>query len=264
MARVERIRFFKGKALTRTKFHISLGHSTIMGTVTFFGGPAGAGFPAAFDHSLEYAWQEELTSAVAGAGEGGNVKTTANNVEVEQQYALLEFDAPVTCRADSLVIGSRLDADIHLNSCRLAFHGRLCAVTGDADYKQNFLPNLKIFKIKTRTGVVDRLHTENTLIGRGLFKKESQMDKFAGLKITLSTGEHGIIEGGFGQSGKYRLGFRSGLNPTTIALLASKKAGGKKKEAAASEDDPIAPDSIGVLLRFKKYIFDPAHRLIQT
>ncbi len=44
-----------------------------------------------------------------------------------------------------------------------------------------------------------------TVIGRNLFKKETNLQLFAGLKVTLSTGETGSIEGGFGQSGKIKI-----------------------------------------------------------
>lgn len=44
-----------------------------------------------------------------------------------------------------------------------------------------------------------------TVIGRNLFKKETNLQLFVGLKVTLSTGEGGVIEGGFGQSGKFKI-----------------------------------------------------------
>ena len=44
---------------------------------------------------------------------------------VGPQYVLLKFETPVTCPPGSLLIGSRFDTDIHSNTCRLAFHGRL-------------------------------------------------------------------------------------------------------------------------------------------
>lgn len=44
-----------------------------------------------------------------------------------------------------------------------------------------------------------------TVIGRNLFKKETNLQIFVGLKVTLSTGETGVIEGGFGQSGKFKI-----------------------------------------------------------
>lgn len=43
------------------------------------------------------------------------------------------------------------------------------------------------------------------MIGRNLFKKETNLQLFVGLKVTLSTGESGVIEGGFGQSGKFKI-----------------------------------------------------------
>lgn len=46
---------------------------------------------------------------------------------------------------------------------------------------------------------------EYSLIGRSLFKKETNLQLFLGLKVTLSTGESGVIEGGFGQSGKFKI-----------------------------------------------------------
>lgn len=44
-----------------------------------------------------------------------------------------------------------------------------------------------------------------SVIGRNLFKKETNLQLFVGLKVTLSTGESGVIEGGFGQSGKFKI-----------------------------------------------------------
>ncbi|KAG9332637.1 hypothetical protein JZ751_014735 [Albula glossodonta] len=44
-----------------------------------------------------------------------------------------------------------------------------------------------------------------TVIGRNLFKKETNLQLFVGLKVRLSTGEQGVIEGGFGQSGKFKI-----------------------------------------------------------
>lgn len=44
-----------------------------------------------------------------------------------------------------------------------------------------------------------------TVIGKNLFKKETNLQLFVGLKVTLSSGETGVIEGGFGQSGKIKI-----------------------------------------------------------
>lgn len=44
-----------------------------------------------------------------------------------------------------------------------------------------------------------------SVIGRNLFKKETNLQLFLGLKVVLSTGETGVVEGGFGQSGKFKI-----------------------------------------------------------
>ena len=46
---------------------------------------------------------------------------------------------------------------------------------------------------------------EYTIIGRALFKKETNIQLFTGLKVQLSTGETGTLEGAFGQSGKFKV-----------------------------------------------------------
>ena len=60
-------------------------------------------------------------------------------------------------------------------------------------------------KERWKEGVVERAADQSTVICRGLFKKESKVDAFVGLKVSLSTGESGFIEGAFGQSGKFKV-----------------------------------------------------------
>lgn len=44
-----------------------------------------------------------------------------------------------------------------------------------------------------------------SVIGRSLFKKETNIQLFVGLKVHLSTGELGVIDSSFGQSGKFKI-----------------------------------------------------------
>lgn len=122
------------------------------------------------------------------------------------------------CIHDSLVIGSKLDTDIHLNQCRIAFNGRILHSFVNRDFKDSTvgvsktiqppgtnLNSIKAYKNKCKTGIVERKHDETTVIGKALFKKETNIDLFVGMKVTLSTGDHGYIEAGFGQSGKFKV-----------------------------------------------------------
>lgn len=155
---VRKISYFKGSLATRAKFHITVGHETVMAKVTFFGLPAPpagpepgaeavappagpeAGAPPSFSMDREYFYQEEY-GAVGGT----------------EQWALLELERPVTCPPLCLVIGSKLDSDVHANACRLAFHGRLLHGFEDKSYGETALPRLRIYKTKHKEGQVERV-----------------------------------------------------------------------------------------------------------
>lgn len=271
---VRKIGYFKGSLATRAKFHITVGHETVMAKVTFFGLPppaapeepaCDAGGPppppseppsleTPFTLDREYFYQEEYR---AGGGGGGGAAEA-------EQWALLEFERPVTCPSPCLVIGSKLDTDIHANACRLAFHGRLLLGFEDKSYGETALPRLRIYKTKHKEGQVERVADDYTVIGRSLFKKETNLQLFLGLKVTLSTGETGVIEGGFGQSGKFKIRVPEGLRPETKSLLSSTskkkgKGGGKSEEEPKTESQHI-----NINLHFKRYVFDPHKKMTQS
>ena len=141
MALVRKIRYFKGPVHSRAKYHISIGHHTVMATASFFGAselasvlppPTGpldgivsykcaptAAFPW---EASEFAWQPELQSA------GKSAEGAAPSAPIsEWQWAVLLFEAPTLCKSDGLVIGSKLDTDLTAKSCRLAFYGTVAA-----------------------------------------------------------------------------------------------------------------------------------------
>ncbi|KAK1796568.1 hypothetical protein P4O66_009608, partial [Electrophorus voltai] len=206
---VQKIEYYRGALCSRAKFHITIGHETVMARVSFFsrtslgsqsevpssGSPsAEEATPDPFSFDWEFHYQEEY---LTGKGE--------TEGQEQEQWALLEFERPVTCPPLCLVIGSRLDSDIHSNTCRLAFHGKLLEGFEDKNYTETSLPRLKISKDKHKEGAVERVTDDYTVIGRNLFKKETNLQLFVGLKVTLSSGETGVIEGGFGQSGKIKI-----------------------------------------------------------
>jgi selenocysteine-specific elongation factor len=102
------------------------------------------------------------------------------------------------------------------------------------------------------------------VIVRDLFKKETSLDLFTGLRVGLSSGEEGLIEGSFGQSGKVKVRVRAGLQPTTLAALGG--VGGKKKKGGDNAASPPSSNTepIRVQLKFKRYIFDPKKQMIQS
>mmetsp|Transcript_26113 Transcript_26113/g.85801 ORF Transcript_26113/g.85801 Transcript_26113/m.85801 type:complete len:561 (+) Transcript_26113:30-1712(+) len=254
IAQVEKIRFHKGDITSKTKFHLTIGHQTVMATARFCAlppeedakaDPALARLPldpaavADFDFSRDYAHRDELlelpqpSSSEAPAAEDSPAKARG------PQYALLVLESPVTCPLKSLLIGSKLDADIHVNACRLAFHGRLLHGMDAEDPAE--LAKLRVYKVKHREGTVERVEKDGrTAVGRGMFKKETDMSKFAGMQVVSANGEKGTVQGSFGKSGKFKMLFPDGI-------------------AAA----PEGSGGIKVTLNFKKYLYDTEKKMIQ-
>ncbi|XP_014669065.1 PREDICTED: selenocysteine-specific elongation factor-like [Priapulus caudatus] len=269
VAFVARIPYYKGRCGTRAKMHVSLGHATVMARVSYFAradAPPDDADPDAFDFSADYLYQDELPDAKSdenGGGGGGESEASVVAAATGRQFALLEFEHPVTCVRDSIVIGSRLDADAHANACRLAFHGRVVAAATDAGYAATLLPRLRVYKEKAREGIAERVADAYTVVGRALFKRESNVNRFVGLKVALSTGEDGVIEGGFGQSGKFKVRIPAGVKPETAALLEGKKKGkGKGKsevESAAGEKR----EEVKIVLAFRRYVYDAEKKMVQ-
>ncbi|XP_029640997.1 selenocysteine-specific elongation factor-like isoform X1 [Octopus sinensis] len=245
---VKKIPYYKGTVSTNAKFHITMGHETIMAHVTFFGTESASEQDNTLDLSKEYNYQEELLEK----------QPQQPNL---CQYALLEFEKPITCLASCLVIGSKLDSDINANVCRIAFHGQLLTYYTDSKYKESKLSELKIFKIKSREGRIERVTDAHSLIGKDLFKKETNIQAFANLKVTLSSGENGIIEGSFGQSGKVKIRIPNGLSEEVLQRYSGSKKKGKTAEAASPGADQ---EPVKIILSFKRYIFDPKKKMIQS
>eukprot|EP00057_Strongylocentrotus_purpuratus_P014747 XP_011669221.1 PREDICTED: selenocysteine-specific elongation factor [Strongylocentrotus purpuratus] len=280
---VHRIPYFKGTCATKAKFHVTMGHETVMGKVSFFGPAPGHQYQphaqaSEFNFEPEYLYEEELhTVDSTGKQEHNkeNIPGATSEGEKEtlptQQWALLEFEKPVACPRNCLIIGSKLDTDIHTNTCRLAFHGKLLHAITDKNYVETVLPQLKIYKTKLREGLIDRMTDEYSVIGRSLFKKETNLQTFTNLKVQLSTGEEVVIEGGFGQSGKFKVRIPNGLQSETVQMLSA--LGGKKKgkkakaesvpEPSAAKESHEEHQPIKISLRFKRYIYDTKKQMIQ-
>mmetsp|Transcript_87983 Transcript_87983/g.137886 ORF Transcript_87983/g.137886 Transcript_87983/m.137886 type:complete len:669 (-) Transcript_87983:122-2128(-) len=164
--------------------------------------------------------------------------------QVEEEplaYALLIFEKPVLCPMGSLLIGSKLDFDIHSPNCRMAFFGRILASMNPKDLKA-----LRLLKMKQKVGMLDRVDKQDSclLICRDMFKADTDMSLFNGLKVSHeATGLEGILEGSYGQEGKFKVRFKQEL-PLSLDAKGNVKG-----------DEQIA-------LFFKKYDFDHGSRKI--
>jgi len=192
IAVVRKVRFFKGGLNSGAKFHVSVGHTTVMAIVTFWGAreiakqvegeaeknmekntnqPMGksslggsadlAGLPRLkFDWDQDFLHQDNYLDALPTTGSNSDWNEAApepgkrkDNSMPPLHWARLEFLTPVYCPMDSLVIGSRLDSEVNANACRLAFSGRLVE-RFDAKLDHG---RLKSYTKKEKVGTVCRL-----------------------------------------------------------------------------------------------------------
>ncbi|XP_063699100.1 selenocysteine-specific elongation factor [Culicoides brevitarsis] len=208
--KIHQIKYFKQTIKAKSKLHMSIGHETVLGKVLFY--------TKNEDNQLLY--KENLEP-----------ETQETNI-----FAIIEFEKPVLVAKDMLVIASNL-TEVHKNSCRLAFYGFVEQLCDDREYSTSFLPKFQIFKEKMKTGNIQRVVNDNEIIGINLFKKESDRQLYIGLKIELTTGETGVIEGTFGQTNKIKIRLNHPLSPETQEKL-------EKRE------------EVRILLKFKKFIFE--------
>lgn len=235
---VHQIAFFRGGSVkTGGKFHATVGHATVLAVATFFsriGSPPlpllARGEARAFDPTVLYEHVAQIEPLTANAEGDDSEKQPERSY-----YALLQFDQPILCQPDALVVCSRLDLDPKRVACRLAFHGRVQAIVTAAtsstqdttttesshmtslnSHSTMSLGDLRIGKIKSREGIVDKVVTltgessetnePHEVIGRDLFSKNVDWRVYAGVSVLFEASRAlGRIRGPFGKAGKFRI-----------------------------------------------------------
>lgn len=221
-----KVKYFKRDIKSKSKFHCSVGHDTSLGTLTLFSSTEKG---ETFDWNSTYHYEDVFLS-------DGVEQQHSRNL-----FCLIEFDKSVICYDNVLLIGSKLDDDQSNKSCRIAFHGNISTTNSaldDKSSKENFLSNLKVYKRKIREGNVQRVVNDHELIVTNLFKKNTDISKFLGMRCQLGTGELGIIEDSFGKSGKVKICFKCPLEQSTIEILKLNKT------------------DVKAILQFKKSVFN--------
>ena len=249
--RLHKVRFFKGSIASNSKFHVVVGHETVMAKVTLFSSTSQD--QKTFDESKEYQFCSEFSEI-----EPENTSKTNGPV-----FMLLQFEKPILSSPNSILIGSKLDSDILSNTCRIAFYGKPDVVFHEANYSETFLSNLKVFKPKQKQGAIDRIFSEDSVICKNMLKKETNIEKFLRLKVDFSTGDKGIIIGGFGQGGKLKIQITGAQMSEALKSSGPVKRNKNDKNSLAPElgDPELSSFSsadktpVVVTLRFKKMIF---------
>ncbi|TYZ58644.1 hypothetical protein PybrP1_009231 [[Pythium] brassicae (nom. inval.)] len=240
---VHRVALFQGGSCkTGGKFHSTVGHTTVVAVATFFArigdatttGGSTADNAAAFDPAGLYEYVEQVAPPLATDADNDE-RVAESSERVAQYFALLQFDQPVLCPPDALVVCSRLDLDPKKFACRLAFHGRVQAiVTASADKGASLatssdstaptlsprvatlpLSHLRIGKVKSRNGVVDKLVSTGAgrsdagpreVICRDMFSKAVDWHVYANTTVLFEASRVlGRVAGPFGKAGKFRV-----------------------------------------------------------
>lgn len=293
IALVRKVPYFPGPLKCGAKFHISVGHATIMAVVTFWGAhelaesyhhtsdgefgtdgsalPKGkksklllghsslggdadmAGLPRLkFDFNESFLHQDQMLETLNGDQDAGNLL----------HWALIDFQTPLYCPLDSLIIGSRLDMDTDASlssSCRLAFAGRLIEKVDPVVDSTR----LKIYTPKEKQGVVAKLGdpfrrecdqevVRYEIFGDSLFKKETNMKLFSGMKLVTQAGDVGEIKGSYGTAGQFRVWFPAGTQAKEgDALILKFKRFAHDEKKGMHQDILLPAEQVGTRMEIK-------------
>jgi selenocysteine-specific elongation factor len=218
LALIRKVKYFDRPCLSGSKVHITIGPATVLATCTFFGGKElkpiakelfGKSIP---NDCGKYLGQNTIASNKTITTTTTNTTNVVGEYEFDEglqsggkqaggpvlQWVLLECEEPVLCPRVGQILGSRLDTDVTSGICRIAFYGSLAKTfTSKESLKEVF----RVFKRKERIGTVDRIEGGegtsgkansippgtliDSLIGKGLFKKDSDINAFVGLKVVM-------------------------------------------------------------------------------
>ncbi|KAG5468327.1 hypothetical protein LSCM1_02307 [Leishmania martiniquensis] len=140
IARVNRVRYHPFPCDTHTKFHITIGHATVMGTMRYFSRPPCAtsdlgvsGAVTHFDTSIESTWVEALDDGAIASYACADPTVwvpgrpmPASHAE-QEYYAVLLLERPVLAAPGVSLIAMRLDVERE-NFCRIALAGTVCHI----------------------------------------------------------------------------------------------------------------------------------------
>lgn len=145
----------------------------------------------------------------------------------EEFHVIVELEKPVSILDEAIVIGSKLDVDPSLQKCRIAFNGKI-------KISANSLDDFCIYAVKQKISLVDRIVSENRIIGKG-FGVVLSISKYINMDVSLyqfdTEGKEilketsliscsqtysnsnliavGVIDSLFGSSGKFNVSLKS-------------------------------------------------------
>ena len=87
--------------------------------------------------------------------------------------------------------------------------------------------------------MIERLQDPNSAICKGMFKRETDLSLFQGMKVFTDRCEEWTISGLFGKSGKFKVFFKDGVRPIGAAGNVTKLYLHFKRHAFDREDKHV-------------------------
>jgi len=190
--------------LTKTKFHITIGHQTAIGLIHLFSLPITSEAERKevdekyifnqsnlknlrsnieFDFSQKYGFETELIGEPLPAAKKEEEKKQADDSDDKLYFAIIQLEKPILIQESSLLIGSKLDMDISAKQCRLSFYGQVIRLIKEPEED---LPKINVTKEKLKVGRIERVTDPSTILVKDLFAKETSPDIYIGLQVTLN------------------------------------------------------------------------------
>lgn len=191
IAVVQKVRFHAKGIDAGQKFHVSIGHTTVMGTMRFFASPRKAaaavqGEAAGFDLLGDYQHLDSLPDDSSCAYDAQSVLRGGQAAALLPTplvyYAVVLLERPVTTVQGATLIASHLDTDIHATTCRLAVMGHIVLASGLEE--PDAWRAIRAIKAKQKRISIDRILDTKSCIAKGFVRPREGVDaKLAGAQM---------------------------------------------------------------------------------
>ncbi|CDW76735.1 selenocysteine-specific elongation factor [Stylonychia lemnae] len=237
VALVKKIPYFTEEVKNKAKFHITIGHQTVIGQSIFFTAKDPSemdNFEIQFskaalmnnksvvslDTSIEYQFVNDIKAQKLQQQkkpqEEEKKGAQSSQSQVPIYYSVIKLEKEIFIQPQSLLIASKLDKDISAKQCRLAFYGQVISL----GQNQEALYNIRIAKEKVKVGKIDRIMTPSQVLVKDIFKKETAPEVFMNKTVTLMALDiEGVITGTFGKSGKQKVDLKQQLTAEQQEIL---------------------------------------------
>ena len=204
ISRFSKVRYWKHEIKSKAKYHITVGHLTVLGRLFLFRGDEQAPDPA-----KKYPFIEEVPESE---------KEIPSDV-----YGILLLDKPCFLREQSFFIGSRLDLSVDSKECRMAFCGTALQLRNHDP--QQVYEEFTLTKNKRKEGEVERIANDGSIIVKDMFNKSSNIQMFFNYPVSFPDAPEvkAKIQTTFGNIGKIKVAPQAIYPSDQLEALVGKK-----------------------------------------